>query len=140
MDQDDHQTRALRRAPDWNAQTWIGRGKVQASADDGSLHLRVDARTSQSKEFKDLIAAFFRTEFNRVRPQYGPFEVVIEIERTQNSPVHDVDSVAKAILDSLTGVVFYADSKVERLHVEKLLGERDRVKVRARPIAPLQAA
>jgi len=110
---------------------------VQASAKSGSLYLRVDALTSQSRTFKSLIASFFRTEFNRVRPKYGPFEVVIEIERTPQSPVHDVDNVAKAILDALTGVVFHDDSQVERLHVEKVMGERARVKVRARPIPPL---
>lgn len=121
----------------WDQIDWIGRGKVQASAIDGSLNVRVDALTSQSRKFKDLISAFFRTEFKRVRPKYGPFEVVIEIERTENSPVHDVDNVAKAILDALTGVVFHDDSQVQRLHVEKVLGERARVKVRARPIGEL---
>lgn len=134
MDQEDHKTHALRDAPNWDGVDWIGRGKVQAAATNGSLQLRVDALTSQTKRFKSLISAFFRTEFKRVRPKYGPFEVVIEIERTADSPVHDVDNVAKAILDSLTGVVFHDDSQVERLHVEKVLGERARVKVRARPI------
>lgn len=127
-------THALRDAPDWDAPDWIGRGKVQAATSNGSLNLRVDALTSQTKRFKSLIGAFFRTEFKRVRPKYGAFEVVIEIERTADSPVHDVDNVAKAILDSLTGVVFHDDSQVERLHVEKVQGDRARVKVRARPI------
>ena len=107
---------------------------MQAADLNGSLHVRVDALTSQTKRFKSLVGSFFRTEFKRVRPKYGPYEVVIEIERTTNSPVHDVDNVAKAILDSLTGVVFHDDSQVERLHVEKIVGERPRVKVRARPL------
>ena len=120
---------------DWNGVDWIGRGKVQAADMNGSLHVRVDALTSQTRRFKSLVGSFFRTEFKRVRPKYGPYEVVIQIERTENSPVHDVDNVAKAILDALTGVVFHDDSQVERLHVEKVLGERPRVKVRARPLA-----
>lgn len=132
MDQDDHALNALR--PSWDEINWTGRGKVQAADLNGSLHVRVDALTSQTKRFKSLVGAFFRTEFKRVRPKYGPYEVVIEIERTTNSPVHDVDNVAKAILDSLTGVVFHDDSQVERLHVEKIVGERPRVKVRARPL------
>ncbi len=93
-----------------------------------SLHLRVDALTSQSKRFKTLIGEFFRTEFKRVRPKYGPYEVEIRIERTETSPVHDVDNVA------LTGCVFHDDSQVEKLMVEKVLSDRARVKVRARPL------
>lgn len=107
---------------------------MQAAEMNGALQLRVDALTSQTKRFKTLVGTFFRTEFKRVRPKYGPYEVVIEIERTADSPVHDVDNVAKAILDSLTGVVFHDDSQVERLHVEKVVGDRPRVKVRARPL------
>ena len=125
---------------DWNRLDWIGKGKVQAVASNGSLHVRVDALTSQTRRFKSLVGDFFRTEFKRVRPKYGAFEVLIQIERTEASPVHDVDNVAKAILDALTGVVFHDDSQVERLHVEKTLGDRARVKVRARPIEPLIAA
>lgn len=118
---------------------WTGRGKVQAATPNGSLHLRVDALTSQSRRFKTLIGEFFRTEFKRVRPKWGPYEVTIIIERTENSPVHDVDNVAKAVLDALCGVVFHDDSQVERLHVEKVIGERARVRVRAVPLVP-QAA
>jgi len=102
---------------------------VQASATEGSLNVRVDALTSQSAKFKDLIAAYFRTEFKRVGPKYGAFEIVIEIEHNADSPVHDVDAVARAVVEALTGIVFHDDSQVQRLHVEKVLGERVRVKV-----------
>ncbi|XBQ15353.1 MAG: RusA family crossover junction endodeoxyribonuclease [Oceanicaulis sp.] len=125
---------------DWDGLDWIGRGKVQAVDQQGSLHVRVDALTSQTRRFKSLIGDFFRTEFKRVRPKYGAFEVIIEIERTEHSPIHDVDNVAKAVLDALTGVVFHDDSQVERLHVEKVAGERARVKVRARPIVKPEPA
>ncbi|TGY88182.1 RusA family crossover junction endodeoxyribonuclease [Marinicauda algicola] len=115
---------------------WVGRGRVQAANARDSLHLRVDAVTTQSRRFKSLIGDFFRTEFKRVRPKWGPYEVTIIIEHTPGSPRHDVDNVAKAVLDALTGVVFHDDSQVEKLLVEKIEGERARVKVRARPILP----
>lgn len=118
----------------------IWRRQVQAVKQNDSLHVRVDALTSQSGRFKSLIEDFLRTEFARVRPGDQSYEVVIEIERTAGTPARDVDSVARAVLDALTGVVFHDDSQVKRLHVEKIAGERDRVKVRARPIPSLQAA
>ena len=110
---------------------------MQASATEGALNVRVDAPTSQSRQFKDLIAAYFRTEFKRVGPRYGAFEIEIELEHGPDSPAHDVDSVARAVVEALTGIVFHDDSQVQRLHVEKTTGERDRVKVRARPIGDL---
>lgn len=107
-----------------------------------SLHLRVDSLTSQTRRFKVLIGEFFRTEFERARPKWGPYEVTIVIERAPGSPVADTDRVAKAVLDALGGVVFHDDSQVERLLVEKVVGERARVRVKARPIpaADVQAA
>jgi len=99
------------------------------------LNLRVDALTTQTRRFKALIGDFFRLEFKRVRPKYGPYEVVIEIQRTEHSPVHDVDNVAKAVLDALTGVVFHDDSQVEKLLVTKTVGDRARISVTARPMA-----
>lgn len=108
---------------------------MKAADMNGSLHVRVDAVTSQSARFKSLVGDFLSTEFSRVRPQYGPYEVVIEIMRSADSSVHDVDSVARAVIDALTGVVFHDHSQVERLHVEKVAGDSARVKVRARPIA-----
>lgn len=99
-----------------------------------SLHLRVDALTTRTRRFKVLIGEFFRTEFKRARPKWGPYEVAITIERTASSPIHDVDNVAKAVLDALSGVVFHDDSQVEKLTVEKVEGERARVRVKARPL------
>lgn len=99
------------------------------------LNLRVDALTTQTRRFKSLIGEFFRLEFKRARPKWGPYEVCIEIERIPNSPVHDVDNVAKAVLDALTGVVFHDDSQVERLLVTKKTGDRPRISVVARPMS-----
>jgi len=121
--------------PDEPVLDWVGRGRVQAASMNGVLHLRVDALTSQTRRFKSLIGDFFRTEFRRARPKWGPYEVAITIEKTPASPVHDVDNVAKAVLDALTGVVFHDDSQVVKLYVEKIDGDRPRITVRARPMA-----
>lgn len=104
-----------------------------------SLHLRVDALTTRTRRFKVLIGEFFRTEFRRARPQWGPYEVTITIERTGTSPAHDVDNVARAVLDALSGVVFHDDSQVEKLTVEKIDGTRARVRVKARPLVSVEA-
>ena len=132
---------ALRRGPSGKsratggqAQNWTGRGKVQALMSGDELNLRVDAVTTQTRRFKSLIGEFFRLEFKRARPKWGPYEVTIEIQRTANSPTHDVDNVAKAVLDALTGVVFHDDSQVERLLVTKVEGDRPRISVTARPM------
>jgi hypothetical protein len=108
--------------------------KVQAADMTGSLHVRVDALTSQTGRFRSLVGVFFETEFRRVGAQNGAYAVTIEIERTPDSPIRDLDAVAKVILETLTGVVFLDGSQVERLQVEKIAGQHARVKVRARPI------
>jgi crossover junction endodeoxyribonuclease RusA len=120
------------------AQMWTGRGKVQALMSGDELNLRVDAVTTQTRRFKSLIGEFFRLEFKRARPKWGPYEVTIEISRTPDSPTHDVDNVAKAVLDALTGVVFHDDSQVERLLVTKTEGDRPRISVTARPMAQVK--
>lgn len=112
----------------------IGQGKVQANMSGDELNLRVDAVTTQTRRFKSLIGEFFRLEFKRAQPKWGPYEVCIEIARQPDSADHDVDRVAKAVLDVLTGVVFHDDSQVERLLVTKIEGDRPRIAVTARPM------
>lgn len=108
--------------------------KVQAHMSGDELNLRVDAVTTQTRRFKSLIGEFFRLEFKRARPKWGPYEVCIEIERASATSSQDVDNVAKAVLDALTGVVFHDGSQVERLLVTKIEGERPRISVTARPM------
>ena len=100
------------------------------------LNLRVDALTTQSGRFKSLIGEFFRLEFKRARPKWGPYEVCIEIAHARDTSSQDVDRVAKAVLDALTGVVFHDDSQVERLLVTKVEGDGPRIAVTARPMKP----
>ncbi|MHA6287189.1 RusA family crossover junction endodeoxyribonuclease [Maricaulis sp. CAU 1757] len=99
------------------------------------LNLRVDALTTQTRRFKSLIGEFLRLEFKRARPKWGPYEVCIEIEGVAGDDGRDVDPVAKAVLDALTGVVFHEGSQVRRLEVIKREGPRPRIAVTARPMA-----
>ena len=108
--------------------------KVQANMSGDELNLRVDAVTTQTRRFKSLIGEFFRLEFKRARPKWGPYEVCIEIQRRADGSSHDVDNVAKAVLDALTGVVFHDESQVQRLLVTKVEGDRQRISVTARPM------
>lgn len=111
-----------------------GRGKVRAGRDGDSLILRVDALTTQTRQFKPLVRDFFRTEYRHVRPKFGEYQVEILIEQPPGRPgKHDVDNVAKAILDALTGAAFRDDAQVTCLVVEKIEGERPRLWVRAAP-------
>jgi crossover junction endodeoxyribonuclease RusA len=115
-------------------------GKVQAAMIGGELNLRVDAVTTQTRRFKSLVGEFARLEFKRVRPTYGPYEVLIEIERRADAPARDVENVAKAVLDALGSIVFTEDSQVEKLLVTKRDGLHARVSVTARPMAAVRLA
>jgi len=103
------------------------------------LSLRVDNQTTQTRRFKSLIGEFLRLEFKRVEPQYGPYEISINIERAPRRNPADVDHVAKAVLDALSGIVFDKNSQVERLLVNKIDGRKAKVSVTARPMTPLQS-
>ena len=98
------------------------------------LNLRVDAPTTQTRRFKALIGEFFRHEFRRAEPVGRAYEVDVRIERPDNGADIDVDRVAKAVLDALSGMVFHKGSLIDRLHVSKHAGARARVSVTARPL------
>ncbi len=119
---------------------WRGRGRVRAAAEPGGVTVvTVAGLTTQARAYKALVGTFFRKEW-RGRPDAAArLAVDIIIEAHAHSPVHDVDNVAKAILDALTGAVFRDDSQVWRLVVERRLSERERVWVRVAPWPPAAA-
>lgn len=112
---------------------WRGRGRVRAAwAEDGAVVVMVNGLTTQTRVYKALVREFFRKEW-RARPSAdGVFAVDIFIDARPDGVRHDVDNVAKALLDALTGAVFRDDSQVERLVIERRARERERVWVRAR--------
>lgn len=105
---------------------WVRSGKVQARiTEDGALEVRCTGLTTQTKYYKTLLREFFRKEFPPLRPGYGEYAVHIMMEYTGDPPWMDLDNLAKALLDSLTGNVFDDDHQVARLLVERRAAERE---------------
>tara|TARA_R110002126_G_scaffold134654_1_gene278800 strand:- start:14 stop:373 length:360 start_codon:yes stop_codon:yes gene_type:complete len=105
---------------------WVKSGKVRARITEmGTLEVRCTGLTTQTKYYKGLLKEFFRKEFPPLRPGYGDYSVHIVMEYTGEAPWMDLDNLAKALLDSLTGNVFEDDHQVARLLVERRVGERE---------------
>ena len=120
--------------PRANPEEWVSRAKVAARIVEGALEVRVDGITTQAKYYKPLVRDFFRKDYGRVRPLWGDMAVHIVMEHTGEAPWMDLDNLAKALLDAITGVAFHDDSQVARLLVERRAGERDRIFLTARPL------
>lgn len=110
---------------------WIKNGKVRGRLnEDGTLEVRCSGLTTQTRYYKQLFREFFRKDFQRLRPGYGDYDVHIVMEYTGDAPWMDLDNLAKALLDSLTGNVFEDDHQVARLLVERRVGEREGIYMR----------
>lgn len=111
--------------------SWLGKGKVKARLlEDGILEAACNGLTTQAKYYKPLFKEFFRKDFRNLRPEHGDFDVHITMEYTGDPPHMDLDNLAKALLDSLIGAVYFDDSQVARLLVERREGERERIVLR----------
>ncbi len=101
-------------------------GKVRARiTGDGALEISCTGLTTQTKYYKTLLKEFFRKDFPRLRPGYGDYAVHIIMEYSGDPPRMDLDNLAKALLDSLTGNVFDDDHQVARLLVERRSAEHE---------------
>jgi len=113
------------------ADGWISKGKVRARlTDDGALEVRCTGLTTQTKYYKTLLKEFFRKDFPPLRPGWSDYSVHIVMEYTGDAPWMDLDNLAKALLDSLTGNAFEDDHQVARLLVERRVGEREGIWMR----------
>ena len=117
------------------AQGWVTAGKVRARiTGDGALEVACTGLTTQTKYYKTLLKEFFRKDFPKLRPGYGDYSVHIVMEHLGEAPWMDLDNLAKALLDSLTGNVFEDDHQVARLLVERRSAERDGIWLRAEAV------
>ena len=112
------------------ASEWTGRGKVRAREIAGGAEIAIDGITTQARYYKPLVYEFFRKEFP-IRPKNGDFEVELIMEYVGEVPRLDLDNLAKALLDTLKGHVFFDDSQIAKLLCERRAGERERITVRA---------
>ena len=96
----------------------------------------IDAATTQTRQLKKVVAANARRQSSGLRVSHEPFEVRIWTSvLADKRGYHDVDNIAKAILDALTGVVWRDDRQVLRLISERFEGDANRIAVRATPLA-----
>lgn len=105
---------------------WVQNGKVRARiTESGALELSCSGLTTQTKYYKTLLKEFFRKDFPRLRPGYADYAVHIIMEYSGDPPRMDLDNLAKALLDSLSGNVFEDDHQVARLLVERRSAEKE---------------
>ncbi|NNU17665.1 RusA family crossover junction endodeoxyribonuclease [Parvularcula sp. ZS-1/3] len=112
-----------------------GAGKVKLHTDGDVAVVIIDAATTQTRPLKKFVSAFIKREAASVRPWFGPFEVRIWTSVMSEKPgAHDVDNVAKAILDALDGVFWRDDRQVVRLISERFTGDANRIAVKITPL------
>jgi Holliday junction resolvase RusA-like endonuclease len=112
-----------------------GSGKVKVWTEGDAALVIIDAATTQTRQLKKFVAAHAKRQGAGVRIQHGPFEVRIWTSvMAEKRGAHDVDNVAKAILDALSGVFWHDDRQVVRLVSERFTGDANRIAVRVQPL------
>ena len=117
---------------------WIGAGKIRGRRMAAQIQIRMDGITTQARYYKLLVHEFMRKEMPTLRPNWADYVVQIDMEYQGSRPHLDLDNLAKALLDALTGYVFFDDSQVAELRVRRFPGGRDGISLIAFP-APEQA-
>ncbi len=113
---------------------WRGRGKARVARCDGRLVVRYQGMSTRGGRLQEPIAQLFRKDYRSLRPSYDHFAVTLWIECPEPARRFDVDNVAKACLDALTGAVWHDDSQVRRLTVEKVPAEREAITIEIRSL------
>ena len=117
-----------------------GNGQIRvARSSDRVVVLFLDLTTSAGA-LKRRAGDYFRKHERSLRPRYDPFAVRIWIERAGTRGGFDVDNVAKACLDALTGVIWHDDRQVAHLTVDKIAADSNAITLLAEPQEKLAAA
>ncbi|MEO1043001.1 MAG: RusA family crossover junction endodeoxyribonuclease [Pseudomonadota bacterium] len=112
-----------------------GAGKIRVFTKGDDTVVIIDAATTQTRVLKKYVSSFIKREAASVRPWFGPFEVRIWTSvMAEKRGAHDVDNVAKAVLDAFSGVFWRDDRQVVRLISERFRGDANRIAVRLRPL------
>ncbi|MEM1379496.1 MAG: RusA family crossover junction endodeoxyribonuclease [Pseudomonadota bacterium] len=112
-----------------------GSGKVKVFAERDRALVLIDTATTQTRALKKYVAASVRRDARQVRPHHGPFEVRIWTSvLADKRGYHDVDNIAKAVLDALSGVFWQDDRQVVRLISERFEGDANRIAVKLRQL------
>lgn len=112
---------------------WRGRGKARVARCDGGIVVRSHGVSTRGGRVQEPIVRLFRKDYRSLRPSYDLFAVSLWIEAPEPQRF-DVDNVAKACLDALTGAVWHDDSQVVRLTVEKQAGDPAAITLLAEPL------
>ncbi|GGY49803.1 RusA family crossover junction endodeoxyribonuclease [Parvularcula lutaonensis] len=112
-----------------------GSGKVRLHTDGEIAVVIIDAATTKTRPLKKFVSAFIKREAALIRPWFGPFEVRIWTSvMAGKRGAHDVDNIAKAVLDALSGVFWRDDRQVVRLVSERFEGDANRIAVKITPL------
>lgn len=108
---------------------WRGQGKARVARLSGQLVVRYQGLSTRGGRLQAPIRDLFRKDYRRQRPSFAPYAVRIWIEASEDRSRFDIDNVAKACLDALTGVVWHDDSQVRTLHLERISAHNNAITI-----------